>query len=161
MQREQAALQALGQVEELYPEHPEQDPSGLYAALPVSPILERGLTYLCLAEHSPGHKYEHAAWATFEQIERPSVSPPVPERVRFEIVNHQARTAVLMNDLDACEVYLDRGFDGAARLRSRPRYHEACAVWRRAKGVWPDEPRVKVLHDRLRSPVGSWPGNPS
>ncbi len=155
MQREQAALQAIALAEDLYPEHPEHDPTFLYAEFtPSSLILEKGLAYMALAEQAPGHGYEHAAWAIFEEIKRSSVWPPVPDRIRFEVMNHQAEAAVLLNDLDAFEVCLNRGLDGAALLKSHQRHREACVAWRRAMRVWPDEPRVKVLEDRLRSPVG-------
>jgi transcriptional regulator with XRE-family HTH domain len=53
--REHDALSAAGRAEELYPASPYDDPSFLYAEFtPASLTLERGLSYLALAERFPG-----------------------------------------------------------------------------------------------------------
>ena len=67
------------------------------------------------------------------------------ERIRVEIVNHQAATAVEMRDLDRFATHLRMGVEGAQRLQSAQRMHEARTNWQQALRVWPAEGRVVAL----------------
>jgi len=150
LSREPDALRSAGLAEQLYPDQPEQDPSFLYAEFtPGSLALEQGLAYLALAEKYPGRGYEHTA---ADVLARLSGAEPgrVPDRIRFEVVNNQARAAVLLDDLDAFEAYLRLGLDGAARLGSRQRRSEAEAAWRRAADKWPREKRIGAFGEQLQ-----------
>jgi tetratricopeptide (TPR) repeat protein len=147
--REQDSVRAAAQAEELYPDRPEQDPSFLYAEFtPGSLALERGLAYIALAERFPGRGYEKSAASVFARAVAPV--PAIPDRIRFEIINHQASTAVLLGDLDAFEGFMGQGLDGVALLRSRQRLREMQATWRRAEQHWPGEQRVTAFRDGLR-----------
>jgi tetratricopeptide (TPR) repeat protein len=146
--REQEAIRAAGQAEELYPDDPQDDPSFLYAEFtPASLTLERGLAYVALAEQFPGRGYQQKAAAIFGQAQADRTGSP--DRIRFEIVNHQANTAVLLGDLDAFQTYMTLGRDGASQLGSRQRLKEMRMIWDRAITRWPGEQRLKALGDSL------------
>jgi tetratricopeptide (TPR) repeat protein len=151
--REQDAIRGAQLAEDLYPDQPEDDPSFLYAEFtPASLVLEQGLAYLALAERSPAHGYQQKAADVFARIARPTLQ--APERIRFEVVNHQADAAVLLDDLDAFERFMYSGLSGVALLGSRQRLKEMKAIWQRATGRWPGELRLKALRDGLQQAVG-------
>jgi tetratricopeptide (TPR) repeat protein len=146
--REQDAIRAVGQAEELYPDDPQEDPSFLFAEFtPASLTLERGLAYVALAEQFPGRGYQQNAAGIFGQAQADQTGSP--DRIRFEIVNHQAKTAVLLGDLDAFETHMMCGRDGASQLGSRQRLKEVQMIWDRAVSRWPGEQRLKDLGDSL------------
>jgi transcriptional regulator with XRE-family HTH domain/tetratricopeptide (TPR) repeat protein len=148
--REQDALEATDLAQTLYPRHPEHDPSFLYAEFtPASLALERGLAYLALAERYPDKKYERKAAAAFSDVNH-ALPGVAPDRIRFEIINHQARNAVLLNDLDAFEAYLRLGAEGASLLESRQRQKEVRAAWQYAIEKWPNERRLQILGEQTR-----------
>ena len=160
LRREQEAIRSAGLAGELYPDYPEQDRSFLYADFtPASFTLEQGLAYLALAEQFPGRGYQHKAAGIFGQIDRATAA--APDRIRLEIINHQAATAVLVNDLDGFETYMARALDGAVLLASRQRQREIRTAWQRATAAWPREPRLKALSDRLTLTAGSSAGEPA
>jgi tetratricopeptide (TPR) repeat protein len=148
LQREQDSLRSLGVAEELYPSEPEQDRSFLYAEFtPASLALEEGLAFFALAVVYPDRGYQRRAMDTFDRVQA-APATAVPDRIRFEIVNHQAATSTLLNDLDTFGTYLADGIEGAHRLQSKQRHHEAMIGWRRALDTWPRERRLKDLSDR-------------
>jgi len=153
--QERQALHFLSLAQDQYPQHPENDPSFLYAEFtPSSFILDQGVAYLALARHSPHARYELMAWDTFEQV-KPSVgSAAVPVRIRAEIINQQALTAVALRDLDAFEGLLKQGIEGAEALKSAQRRREAQEAWRQALEVWSAEPRVRALRELVSSASG-------
>jgi|HubBroStandDraft_1064217.scaffolds.fasta_scaffold05523_2 tetratricopeptide (TPR) repeat protein/transcriptional regulator with XRE-family HTH domain len=147
--REQDAIHTAGQARELYPDCPEDDPSFLYAEFtPASMALEQGLAHLALAGHFPDRGYQQQAAEIFGLAGQSAWA--IPERIRFEIVNHQAETAVLLGDLDAFEGFMSCGLDGITLLGSRQRLKEMQATWHRAIGRWPGERRLKALAEGLR-----------
>jgi tetratricopeptide (TPR) repeat protein/transcriptional regulator with XRE-family HTH domain len=146
--REQDAIRATGQAEELYPDDPQDDPSFLYAEFtPASLTLERGLAYVALAEQFPGRGFEQKAAGIFGQAQADRAGSP--DRIRFEIINHQASTAVLLGDLDAFETHMMSGHDGASQLGSRQRLREMRTIWDHALVRWPGEQRLKDLGGSL------------
>src|SRR6266568_2662724 len=154
LRREQEAIRSAGVAEEMYPGHPEEDRSFLYAEFtPASLTLERGLAYVALAEQYPGRGYQSRASDIFARVEQ-AMPATVPDRIRFEIVNHQARTAVLQNDLDAFETYMGRGLDGVDLLQSRQRRKEAREAWERARQRWPGDRRLQTVSERLQIEAG-------
>lgn len=149
LRRESDAIRSAGMAEELYPDTPEQDRSFLYAEFtPASLVLEEGLAYAALAEKYPDRGYKRKAADIFASVERSESA--IPDRIRFEIINHQARTAVLLNDLDAFETYINRGLDGVVLLGSKQRRREMMTALQRAKNAWPRERRVRSLGERLQ-----------
>jgi len=149
--REDDALNGTDLAAKRYPDQPEHDEAFLYADFsPASLTLTRGLAYLALAEHHPDRAYAKRAFDTFEQMHGPTQAP-APDRIVFEIANHQASAAVLLADLDAFETHLAHGIDGAILLRSQVRLAEAGSAWQRANQRWPREQRVKQLGDQLHT----------
>lgn len=138
------ALMYLEQGHEVYPEYPERDPSFLYAEFsPASLILEEGLAYLALSSHLPSDSYGKQAWKTFEQLEVLQAQGVIPERILYEIVNHQAETALILREQEAFEVYLKQGIEGARLLNSQQRRQEIVNIYKKAREtVWPNEARI-------------------
>ncbi len=155
LRREQEALRAAGLAEQLYPDVPEDDSSFLYAEFtPGSLILEQGLAYAALAEQFPQRRYQDRAAGIFSQANS-GPRAAVPDRIHFEIINHQARTAVLLGDLDAFETYLGRALDGVVLLGSKQRHKEMRAAWQRALARWPRERRLTAVGERLQLTSGT------
>jgi len=143
--RERETLESAELAEQLYPVRPEHDPSYLYAEFTrASLILEQGLAYAALAQRRPERGYQQTAANVFARIEQ-AAQTPIPDRIKYEIINHQASTAVLLGDLEAFEDYVTRGVEGAILLGSKQRQREVRAAWRLANESWPTEPRLKAL----------------
>jgi len=153
--REQETIRSAEQAEEFYPDRPEYDPSFLYAEFtPASLTLEKGLAYVALAEQFDARSYEDKAAKVLAQLNGAELGQ-VPDRIRFEIVNSQARTAVLLDDMDAFESYFHAGVEGADLLRSKQRRREIERAWECATERWPDERRIRALIDRLQLTRGT------
>jgi tetratricopeptide (TPR) repeat protein len=147
--RERDTLESVELAEQLYPTQPEHDPSYLFAEFTrASLTLEQGLSYAALAERYPTRGYQQVAADTFARVEQTARST-IPDRIRFEIINHQAVTAVLLNELETFESYLARGVEGAVLLGSKQRQKEIASAWRRANENWPREQRLKALGREL------------
>lgn len=147
--REQDALRSVSMAEQWYPNDPDQDRSFLYAEFTRGSLaLELGLAYAALAERYPGRRYQRKAADVFALVEQAEPGA-VPDRIRFEIANHQARTAVLLNDFEAFETHMYRGIDGVIQLESRQRQRELHAAWKQAAEAWPGERRLDALGQRL------------
>lgn len=152
--RDEDAIRAVGLAEEGYPDDPQDDPSYLHAEFtPASLARDEGLAYLALAESHAGRGYPQKAAEVLAMIDRPG-SPAAPDRIRTEIANHRARAAVLLDDLDAFEIHIHRGIDGAEILGSKQREREAHAAWKQASLRWPAERRVKAIGERIGFPAG-------
>jgi transcriptional regulator with XRE-family HTH domain len=151
-EQEQEALRALGHAQQWYPDYPENDPSFLYADFsPASFILEEGLTYLALAQHYPGRSYKRQAWDSFSRIDTLAAIHMVPERIYFEIVNHQAAVALIQRDLEQVRTCLEKGIEGACLLHSKQRFQEAAGVYKQACAIWPHETNLKRLQDVFKT----------
>jgi len=143
--RERETLEYAELAQKLYPELPEHDPSYLYAEFTrASLTLEQGLAYAAVARCQPERGYQQIAANIFARIEQ-AAQTAIPDRIRYEIINHQASTAVLLGDLDAFSSYMARGIEGAVLLASTQRQKEARSAWRLANETWPTEPRLKAL----------------
>lgn len=145
---ERPALERADLAQEAFPSGPDNDPMSQEGAFTRGNlVLYRGLTHLALGRHFPDRRHQDRAWAVFEGGDRLAVPTAVTERVRVEIVNQQAATAIEMRDLDRFAASLRGGVEGAQRLRSAQRLHEAQAAWERARQVWPSERRVIALEE--------------
>ena len=148
MRQEQEALGYMRLAQEIYPEYPENDPSFLYAEFsPSGMILEEGLTHLALAHHYPDREYPQQTWDTFARVEKLQTTFPVPERIRVEIINYQAKTALALKNLDAFCACLKQGILGASVLGSKRRRQEAIDVYKDARKLWPKESHLRDLAD--------------
>ena len=151
---EKESLHALEMARRLYPEHPENDPSFLYAEFsPASMILEEGLTYLALAHHFPDRRYDHKAHNSFVDVERLAAESYVSERIFFEIMNNQAETALVLRNLELFRAYVSKGIEGANKLNSKQRRQEIIDAYTQAHVIWPREIQVEEIHSQLFSPV--------
>lgn len=139
--QDQHALRCIQMAHESFPEHPEDDPCFPYADCGhLSLPLWEGFTYFDLGQ-------PENAWNAFERVERLHTMTSIPERVRVEIVNHQAEVAIVLGDLERFHAYIDMGVNGARALGSEKRYNEAREIYRQAKLIWSKEPRIRELQD--------------
>ena len=136
--QKQEALRYLGLARETFPPSPEYDPAFLYAdAGFFSLALYEGLTFLGIEE-------PEKAWNAFSQIEKYPKNA-TPERVRIEIINLQAETAVVASDLERFYDRIEVGRNGAIAMGSEKRYQEAYEAYKHGKQIWRNEPRIKDL----------------
>lgn len=147
--QEQEALSYQSIAHRIYPEHPEQDLSFFYAEFsPASAILEEGLVYLALTSHYPNRRYAQRAWNAFVQIESLQSQAIVPERIFYEILNHQAEVALALRDRELFCSLMQRAIPGARHLNSQQRRQEAITIYNDAShNVWPHELQVRELKD--------------
>src|SRR5262249_45398181 len=151
---ERQTLRATDLASQLYPTRPEHDPSFLYAEFThAALVLEHGLAHMALAEREPGSSHRRTAADIFARIEQ-TAPAAVSDRIRYEIINHQARTAVLCNDLDAFETYASLGAEGVRRLGSGQREKELRIACERAIQRWPHERRLNRLSAQLPAAPG-------
>lgn len=150
LDRVDQAIRSADTAGKLYPDDPAGDPSYLYAEFtPASLALEQGLAYLALAEHDHGSHYQHKAAEILCEMDQ-STSLDVPDRIRYEIVNHLAHASVLLGDAEGFETYIQRGVEGARLLGSSQRETEARAAFRRAIQRWPNERRLRKVSESLQ-----------
>src|SRR6266516_49393 len=144
--REDEAIQYLYFAQQEYPKQPENDPSFLYAEFdPSSMILEKGRVHLALTHYQPDGQHPQQAWETFAHVETSQSTLALSERIRYEIVNYQAETALVLRDRDLCCNYIEQGVQGAVLLGSARRRKEVLATTNKALKLWPHEGRVKEL----------------
>jgi len=143
--QEDEALSELELAENAYPDQPDEYPDHIYGQfMPGNFLLYRGLTHLALARRHPARRHAEHAWETFERVDGPPHAA-VPGRVRVEILNQQAATAIEMRDLDRFATHLHIGVQGARTVGSARRLREALTIWEQASDVWPSERRVSAL----------------
>jgi hypothetical protein len=153
--QEQESLRHLHLAEASFPASPEDDPSFARQDFDHGQlVLFRGSARLALARGFPDRHHQRQAWDTFEQMGRIAGQGAVAERIRVEIVNHQAATALEMRDLESVVNHLSSGVHGARQLGSALRLHEAATTWRRAQQVWPNEPHVTALAELFVDSAG-------
>lgn len=137
----QEALRFLSLAYENFPPHPEHDPSFLFADCGYfTLVLWEGLTHLEL--HQP-----REAASAFERIDGLQMHIQLPERVRAEILNHQATTFTELRDLDRACAYLEAAAKLSLILGSKRRYRESLNVFTQMIGIWESDKRVKSLGD--------------
>ncbi len=148
--QEQEALRSIALAQEIYPEHPETDSSFLYADFnPSSLILHSGQANIALAQHSrdSSNTYALQAQKIFSRVESGQTKGVMPERIRVEIINHQAEASLALSERDEFCHYLTMGVQGAKELGSQKRREEAIHVYKEGRKKWPDEPQIKELAD--------------
>ncbi len=139
--QEQEAVRCLRLAQEVFPEIPERDPGFLFSdGGRFTLTMWEGLTRLELDQ-------PREAWNVLTQIEQLPSTIQIPERIRLEITNHRAEAAVALGDQERFCVYIEAGVTGAKSLGSERRYNEAFEVYKLAKRLWRNDPRVKELQD--------------
>lgn len=142
LRQEREARAYVEQANALFPAHPKQDRSFLYADFgPSSSSLSEGIMLLELSRR--GLVKPQEVWDAFTRAE--GLAPGMSHRVQIEIINRQTETAIVMGDLDRFCMYLQRGIEGAIRLESAKRRQEAVENYWQARQQWPHEQRVKDL----------------
>jgi transcriptional regulator with XRE-family HTH domain len=135
--QKQEAFTSLGLAVDTFPDFPETDPCFSYADFDLSQmILWEGLTRSQLGQ-------PQKALAIFERIEQADMM--APERIRIEIANQRAKTALLLGDMEQGAAYIETGVMGARTLGSQRRLNEAYENFRQMCKLWPSEKRVKEL----------------
>ncbi|SRR6266487_1619316 len=135
----QDALRYLGMGYEVFPEQPQNDPARLYADCGTHTlILYEGLTRLDINQPKE-------ALHALSQIEKVPSNIIIPERIRLEIINHQARAAVAAGDMGKGIATLQAAVTGAIALDSKKRYSEAKDAYNEMLVKWPKEQQVKQL----------------
>jgi transcriptional regulator with XRE-family HTH domain/tetratricopeptide (TPR) repeat protein len=149
--RDRESLESGASAVALYPSNPTEDPSSVYAEFtPASLALERGIACLELANRTDSRGYSRQAVEILEAaLDAPA--QPVPHRIRFEIVSHQARAAVLLRDLESFERHINDGIRGMESLPSAQRQRELVAAWRLAQEAWPSERRIVHIARAIES----------
>lgn len=144
--REDEALHYLSLAAQEYPEYPENDPSFLYAEFsPSSMALEKGRVHLALTHYHPDGYYPHQAWETFAGVGTGPSKLMISERIRYEIINYQAETALALQDRDLCSEYVQQGVQGARLLGSNKRHREVLLIKNKALKLWPHDRKIQEL----------------
>ncbi|MBA2287701.1 MAG: hypothetical protein H0W02_19675 [Ktedonobacteraceae bacterium] len=139
--QEQEALTALGIARDAFPDAPEDEDDFTKASFGKGWLnLWQGRTYL-------GLEQPDNAWRSFVAVGGVRPETTTPERIRLEIVNHQALTAIALDDLDLTRACIESGVAGAQVLGSVKRYNEAFDAYRQARAAWPGEKKVGELAD--------------
>ncbi|HVB72380.1 MAG TPA: BTAD domain-containing putative transcriptional regulator [Ktedonobacteraceae bacterium] len=148
---ERETRESLDAARQAFPNIPEDDPAFLYADFGRSSLfLWEGLSLLELARHGLSEPRE--SWEAFASGEALDPKMIMSERNRVEIINYQAATALIMEDLDLLCPYLRRGIEGANRLNSVRRQQEAATNYWQARKQWPHEQRIKDMAELFIAP---------
>lgn len=140
---EQEAFRYLGMAKEIYPIIPQNDPTYHFAYSGADTLLLwEGLVY----KHTG--RYEQALDA-FLQKGKLTPLPGLRETNRAEFLNYMASVMVLQGDLDASCLYLGAAEDVAWSISHIQRYAEVRETMRNMQLLWPREPAVKRLHDKM------------
>ena len=154
----QNALYCSGEAHEVFPKPTENDePIYISAAcgMPLMLVWE-GTAYEHLGKFALDRMMPKRskvlytqAQDTFARLEQLDPAITVPERVRVQIINHQAATAIAQGDMELFRAYLQAGVQGAKALGSDKRMQEAIANWKAARQRWPHEQHIVELADVL------------
>ena len=137
--QKQDSFTYLGLAHDTFPDHPETDASFSHAEFSLSQmILWEGITRTQLEQTDQ-------ALDIFDRIKQPGIS--ISERVRIEILNQRAKTAIVSGDLEQGSIYVETGITGAKALGSQRRYNEAYDNYKQMALLWPQEKRVKELRE--------------
>jgi transcriptional regulator with XRE-family HTH domain len=139
--QEQEANYYLGLAQDTFPEHPESDPSFLYADCGLSSLNHYG-GLIALEFNQP-----KKAWEIFAGVEKLKSKTAIPERTIIEIINCQAEAAIARKELELATDQVQAGIAGALRLQSEKRFHDTYAVYQHMCTTWPHEQKVKQLED--------------
>lgn len=137
----QDAFTYLGLALNAYPNHPEADSCFSYADFDRSQMF----LWESIARTQLGQTQQ--ALDVLSQIEQHIVT--MPERIRIEIINQRAKTAMLAGDLEQGVTHVKTGLLGAKALGSQRCYNEAYENFQQMRLLWPQEKRVTELGELL------------
>ncbi|MBV8822722.1 MAG: hypothetical protein JO123_08030, partial [Ktedonobacteraceae bacterium] len=138
------ASKYLDLAHQAYPRQPEADPSYLYTVShPVVVHLNDGLTYMDLGRYQD-------AWDSMENANDIIPKMTVPESLRIEVINLQARAAIGLGDLEASLTYVEAAREASAAQGFNLWQSEAHEVFQQIQRTWPDEQQVKGVAERFR-----------
>jgi transcriptional regulator with XRE-family HTH domain/tetratricopeptide (TPR) repeat protein len=133
---------------EEFPDRPQDDPNFLSADNGVYMLAYyKGISYLAINRAEEAYK-------AFESYKQHSSGTVIPERNRLEILNHQGRAAIMVNDLERYVFCLEAGVSGAIALKSKKRFDEAVTIFQ--QGVpkqWRIEPQVRRVVEQYWIPT--------
>jgi DNA-binding XRE family transcriptional regulator len=138
------AAKYLALAHQAFPATPNKEPNWLAADFGVWLLaFYEGLT------HRFGNDLVNArkAFASYEHHPTASLTP---ERNRLEILNQQARVAVLEGDAEAFSAHLESAIVRSRAIQSRKRLDEAITIYRdEMPATWRDDPHVSQLADLI------------
>jgi tetratricopeptide (TPR) repeat protein len=137
------ALSFLSHAKDLYPTEPESDPSFVFApgGKDILPLWE-GLTLKHI-----GHYTE--ALTAFSRFGSLTPVAGLPDSRRAEHLVYAASVAVEQRDLQTACLYLDAAEEAAWNVHNQQRQAEVHETFRELQLLWPYEPRVKALQEKL------------
>lgn len=141
-QQTSQALSFLSQAKEYYAANLNDAPSESFNIHESALVLWEGLTL----EHT-GHYSE--AVEVFQQRGKLSPVPGLRESGRAEYLNYVASAAVKQRELETASCYLDAAEEVAWNVAHEQRYAEVRETLRGMKLLWPDEPKVKALQEKM------------
>jgi tetratricopeptide (TPR) repeat protein len=126
------ALRYLGLARDTFPSDFENDPSYLFADSGLSVLhMYEGLTYQDLNKPKE-------AWESFAKVDGLAPKIPIGEFTRLEFLNLQTKTAVSMQSIELCELYLETSVTVATALNSQYSNGESFDAYRSMQLLWPD-----------------------
>lgn len=149
--RRQEAERSLNRAYRVFPPHPADDPAFLYADCGAPSLsLWDGLTHLALSraqadDERAAQRLARHAWEALELYG--GVHPPVviSGRNYLEILNHQAETAIALNDLELFTTVFMQAVSKGKTFGSQRRRKEAITIYWQARQHWPHEECLKDL----------------
>ena len=139
--QKQEALRYLGLARENYPGTPEDDPTFLYLRTSSNRAafhLYEALTYSDLQQPS-------ASWDVLMKVDGMQPKIPVLESARIEVLNLQAKTAALLNNMEQSHEYLAASVKAAKESGYTIWVEEAYDVYLTLCQIWPQEKLIKNL----------------
>ncbi|GHO82361.1 hypothetical protein KSZ_03670 [Dictyobacter formicarum] len=101
-------------------------------------ILWDGLNHLELGQPLKAHKI-------LQEIPTLEPTEQIPERIRVELLNYQAKALAAVRDLEQACAYIKTAVEASTVIGSRKRFQEAFTVFQQMKEVWPTEARIYDL----------------
>lgn len=137
------ALSALSRAKDIWPANPETDPSYAFAVNKTPRLaLWEGLTLAGTG------KYTEAA-NVFAQFGRLEPVPGLRESSRSEYLNYAASVAAKQRNLEAASTYLEAAEEIAWNSHNEQRLSETHTMLSKLQLLWPDEPKVKELQEKM------------
>jgi len=123
---------------DVFPDHPELDPDYRLVDSSIYTLSrDAGRAQLEMGQVSD-------AYSAFETYKQYPSSLRIPERLRLEIVNGQAKVAIQEHDLEKYAHYLEDGIVSAVALGSKKRFDEAYTTFRE------DVPAAWLSHSEIQ-----------
>ncbi len=144
-QQKPQALSFLSQARDIYPQDPETDPNYAFAyCTPGTFTMWEGLTL----KHTGQYAQAIEAFSRFGNITHLA---GVSEVNRAAHLTYAASVAIRQRELDMACTYLDAAEEAAWTIHHEQRLAEMRDTFRDAQLLWPDEPRVRDLQEKIHA----------